>query len=418
MLAVAITQTRAVELIGSNSQRVSIAAINGPTNLTLAGDVDCLADIADQLTSEGVFNRRLDVEVPYHSPMMQPIMEPLREALEAIKPHDPTLALYSTVSGTRVNPGDRDNDYGARYWTKNVRQPVLFAAAIESLLADGYTHFIEVGPHPVLATSLTDCIRAAGKECRTLQTLRRNTPEVVALQRAIMAIHASGAALDWQRLNGNGRFIPLPNYPWQRERYWLENPRAVQDRIAPVEHPILGMQEAPGAPHYRNDFDHEPMNYLRDHVVTGMPVLPAAAYVEALLELASLHFESADHWTLRDLRIQSALLLNPDRATDFVTDYDPLTGNAVIRSLENGSLGFGQIHVQCRLADTHSQPSRLDSESTFSIEDWKQQLPGSQSVTALYENLASIGLTYGPAFQSVREIELIVGLAKSCRASS
>ncbi len=170
---------------------------------------------------------------------------------------------------------------------------MLFAAAIGSLLADGYTHFIEIGPHPVLATSLADCIRVSGKECRTLHTLRRNNPEVAAVERAIMAVHACGGTVDWRALNMRGRFIQLPNYPWQRERHWLENPRAVQDRIAPVDNPILGMQEAPGAPHYRNDFDHEPMAYLRDHVVTGMPVLPAAAYVEALLELASLHFAKA-----------------------------------------------------------------------------------------------------------------------------
>lgn len=402
MLAVAIAEQRALELISGVSDRVSIAAINGPTNITLAGDIDCLTDIAEQLTAEGIFNRKLEVEVPYHSPMMMPIMEPLREALREVTPREPTVALVSTVTGRRVE----GLAYGADYWPMNVRQPVLFAAAIESLLADGYTHFIEVGPHPVLSTSLADCIRASGKECRTLHTLRRNQPECKSLERALMAIHASGASINWHKLNGRGRFVTLPNYPWQRERYWLENPRAVQDRIAPVDHPILGMQEAPGAPHYRNDFDHEPMAYLRDHVVTGMPVLPAAAYVEALLELARLHFADAKRVSLRDLRIQSALLLNPERATDFVTDYDPLTGNAVIRSLENGTLGFGQVHVQCQIAQANTQVEPSAEDLKFDIDAWRQQLPHSQGVTQLYDGLASIGLTYGPAFQTVREIRV------------
>ena len=402
MLAVAITEQRAMDLIAPVSDRVSIAAINGPTNITLAGDIDCLSDIAQQLTSEGIFNRRLEVEVPYHSPMMAPIMGPLATVLQTISPAISQLPLYSTVTGQRVI----DVAYGADYWPQNVRQPVLFAAAIHSLLQDGYTHFIEVGPHPVLATSLADCIRVVGKECRTLHTLRRNNPELPAIERAIMSLHASGASIDWSKLNAGGRFILLPNYPWQRETYWLENPRAVQDRIAPVDHPILGMQEAPGAPHYRNDFDHEPMAYLRDHVVTGMAVLPAAAYVEALLELSALHFEQAQHWSLRDLRIQSALLLNPERATDFVTDYDPLTGNAVIRSLENGTLGFGQIHVQCQLARASAALEAARETLQVDLAEWKQQLPELQSVAQLYENLASIGLTYGPAFQTVTEIRV------------
>ncbi len=144
MLAVAVPEQRALELISHASDRVSIAAINGPTNITLAGDIDCLADIAEQLTSEGIFNRRLEVEVPYHSPMMAPIMEPLRDALRDIRPSEPNIPLYSTVTGARVS----GIAYDAEYWPMNVRQPVLFAAAIQSLLADGYTHFIEVGPHP------------------------------------------------------------------------------------------------------------------------------------------------------------------------------------------------------------------------------------------------------------------------------
>ncbi len=89
MLAAAITEQRATELIAPMSERVSIAAINGPTNVTLAGDIDCLADIAEQLTVEGVFNRRLEVEVPYHSPMMAPIMGSLQSALQAIRPNKP-----------------------------------------------------------------------------------------------------------------------------------------------------------------------------------------------------------------------------------------------------------------------------------------------------------------------------------------
>ncbi len=145
-------------------------------------------------------------------------------------------------------------------------------------------------------------------------------------------------------------------------------------------------------------------------------MLPAAAYVEALLELSQLHYPQAPLCGLRDLRIQSALLLNPERATDFVTDFDPLTGNAVIRSLENGTLGFGQIHVQCQLADVSQLTLPPDDELKFDIDHWRAELPDPQSVAQLYENLADIGLTYGPAFQTVREIRVNAQAGKVCRA--
>ncbi|MCG7860387.1 hypothetical protein MD537_25625, partial [Flavihumibacter sediminis] len=96
-------------------------------------------------------------------------------------------------------------------------------------------------------------------ECKTLYTLRRKTPEVSNIHRAIMEAFASGCSLDWSVHHRHTELIQLPNYPWQREKHWLENERAVQDRINPIVHPILGTQEAPATPVWRNDFDHEPL---------------------------------------------------------------------------------------------------------------------------------------------------------------
>lgn len=395
MLAAGVSKQQALELIDFCKDKVSIAAVNGPANVTLAGDRDCLATIAEKLTAAGQFNRALEVEVPYHSPMMDPLMEPLATALAGINPELPTLPLYSTVSGTRVE----DIQYGAQYWPQNIRQPVEFSDAIQSLLRDGYSIFLEVGPHPVLSSALRDCIRAAGKDCRNVATLRRNSPETDLLRRALMNTYVAGADLDWAIHNGNGRWIELPNYPWQREVYWLENPRAMQDRISAITHPILGTQEAPGVPAWRNDFDYESMSYLRDHVVSGLPILPAAGYIEALLEMASIQFPEAPGLALRNLIIQAPLILAADRGLDFVTSLDTATRQATIRSLENGRLGTGQIHMTGKLA---ALPLAVPGQMDLAL--LQAGFHDQEDITTFYRNLRQQGLAYGPAFQTVREL--------------
>ena len=397
MMAVGLSKDQANEIIARKGDRVSIAAVNGPTNITLAGDSDQISDIATELNAAGIFHKKLEVEVPYHSPMMDPIMSDLHDALANVRPNLPTLPLYSTVTGQRVH----DIAYGADYWPKNVRQSVEFAAAIQSLLEEGYNIFVEVGPHPVLSSSLRDCVKAAGKESRLSFTLRRNHPEVVCMHKAIMGVYASGADLDWSVHNGHGNFIQLPNYAWQREKFWLENDRAVQDRIAPIHHPMLGMQEAPGTPVWRNDFDHEPMTYLRDHVVTGMPILPAAGYVESLLELAEIHFPEHVGLAVRDLDIRAPMIITAERGLDCVTSYDPFTHAATIRGLENGKLGTGQIHIVAKIAGIEKHlPVQHDLNAL-------QTLCGnSQEIAAFYTSLDQMGLSYGPAFQTVRELRL------------
>ena len=324
-------------------------------------------------------------------------MQPLSDALATVQPRLPALPLYSTVTGQRVE----GISFGADYWPLNVRQSVEFAPAIETLLADGFNTFLEIGPHPVLANSIKDCAKVAGKESRSLYTLRRNQPERRNLHRAIMGLFAEGCQLDWRCHHPHGKLVSIGNYPWQREKYWLENERGIQDRIATIEYPILGIQEAPGTPVWRNDFDHEPVNYLRDHVVTGMPVLPGAAYIESLLELSSIQFPDAKCLLVRNLSIQAPMVILAERGLDSVTSYEPATQLATIRSLENGRLGGGQVHITANIAGLTTCSTRYEN-----LQALRQSFTNQQDVTSFYRGLDQMGLSYGPAFQTVRELRL------------
>lgn len=395
MLAVGLGSDQVSEKLARYGGSVSIAAINGPTNVTIAGDSSAIHQIASELTSQSIFNKLLEVEVPYHSPLMDPILRELEESLSGIQTHSPTIPLYSTVYGTQVTQAD----YGADYWPKNVRQAVDFRGAISSILNDGFNVFLEIGPHPVLATSINDCAKETGNECRSLFTLRRNQPEKTRILLSIMSVFANGCDIDWNAHSVTGTFQTLPNYPWQGEEYWMENDRARQERIGEVKYPMLGIQEAPAVPSYRNDFDHEPVAYLRDHVVTGLPILPAAAYVEILLELVSIQQPESAAYVLRDFQILAPMIITAERGLDCVTTYEPATQSATIRSLENGRLGPGQTHVTAKTVSL----SHFKTESV-NVTETLVGLPISVATEDFYRNLDSIGLTYGPAFQTVREI--------------
>ncbi len=397
MLAVGLGKEQALERIAPCSDRVSVAAVNSPSSVTLAGDAQALEQLANVFTEEGIFNRQLTVEVPYHSPMMDPILQPMIEAMAQIRPQYPQVDLYSTVTGARVE----GISYDAEYWTLNTRQSVEFAAAIFSLLEDGYNTFLEVGPHPVLANSIRDCIRSSDKDCRTIFTLNRKMPELASLHRAIASVYTSGCEINWSIHNGQGHWITLPNYPWQRERLWVENDRAAQDRLAVMSAPILGLQEAPATPAWRNDFEHESVKYLKDHVITGVPILPAAAYIEALLELLMSKANSQAALILRNLKIFSPMLLSSDRALDAVTTYDPFTQSATIRSLTNGSLGEGQIHITANLAWAKTYiPKQQDLQALLAAAEHQVDIP------EFYQRLDRLNLSYGPAFQSIRAMQV------------
>ena len=395
MIAIGANLQKANEIVERFHGTISIAAVNGANNITLAGETASIEQVAIELTNAGLFNKMLEVEVPYHGPAMDPLMEPLRQALSSVSPCKPSIPLYSTVTGKRVD----EVDFGADYWPMNIRQPVEFVEAMHSILNDGYCLFVEIGPHPVLATSIKECTTQSGKDCRQLYTLRRKNTEMASITRAVMECYAYGGGLDWGRIVPRANIVKLPNYPWRREFLWLENDRAAQDRMNPIVNPILGTQEAPATFAFRNDFDHEIMNYLRDHKVMGLPILPAAGYVESFMELASILYPETTGLTLRNFEIFAPLIMKDDRGIDFVTTFEPISGMATSRSLDNGKMGTGTTHASATIAklETKTSPS-MDIKRLLSLTNVPIDTKG------FYKQLSNIGLQYGPAFQTVKEL--------------
>ena len=190
---------------------MSIAAINGPSTVTVAGDSDVLDDIARQLDELEIFNRLLNGKVPYHTHYMDTIKEELLKAFRELTPGAATIPLYSTVTGERLD-GYSD---GAAYWWQNTRATVLFEPAIRRMLDDGYTHFVELGPHPVLAASLFEIAAAHEAETVVLATQRRNEDDGRTLMNCVGALHCHGHPIAWDalypptRATGQTSFVPV-----------------------------------------------------------------------------------------------------------------------------------------------------------------------------------------------------------------
>ncbi|HEY4297124.1 MAG TPA: SDR family NAD(P)-dependent oxidoreductase [Paraburkholderia sp.] len=395
MLAVGLDRESVAALLQPFEGRVEIAAVNGPNTLTLSGETASIQALAGELAAREIFHRVLNVEVPYHSYLMDPILDELEASLCTIVACEPTVPLYSTVTGRRTE----GPSFGAGYWPQNVRQPVAFADAVQSLLDDGFATFVEIGPHPVLSSALRDCAKARAKEIRLVETLRRNEAERARLHRTVAQVFASGCEIDWTPLNGQGQTVALPNYPWQRERSWIETERAVHQRVGPTGRPLLGCEQYPAPDVWVNDLEHQGLAYLKDHIVSGTPIMPAAGYVETLLEIAALLHPDAPGWRVNDVEIRAPLVISSDRAIDYVSSYERSTCRVSIRSVESGKIGEGQLHLTGNVGSLQAAEVRH-----VDLESLKASLPVEQDPAVFYRELSRIGLQYGPHFQSVRAL--------------
>ena len=215
-VAAGLSSAEAYEVAAASDGRISVAAINGPTSTTLSGDPDSIVEQVDDWSAEGTFARLLNVEVAFHGPQMDPLAAELAESLAGLRPKPATIPMASTVSGEWVDGPSLD----PAYWARNLRETVQFAAATRTLADGGYDTFLEVGPHPSLVAAIQATLRDLGREGVVLGSIRRGGDGPIDLLQSLAALSSRGASVRWSAVNPSGRFVRLPSYPWQRERFW------------------------------------------------------------------------------------------------------------------------------------------------------------------------------------------------------
>ncbi|WP_438010602.1 SDR family NAD(P)-dependent oxidoreductase [Sorangium sp. So ce321] len=236
MALVELSEAEAEAAIAGHRDRLSVAVIMSPRGTVLAGDPAALNEVLEEVKGRGIFCRRVKIDVASHSPQMDPLLDELAAALSGIAPQRGSIPMVSTVTGQPTDGSDLD----AAYWARNLRAPVLFSGVIQRLLAEGFDVFAELSPHPVLLPAIeSGLLDARPGGVALLPSLRRETGELDVLLESLGALHVRGHAVDFRRLVPTGRSVPLPSYPWQRRRFWIDDATAGE--------PVAAQGDAPAA---------------------------------------------------------------------------------------------------------------------------------------------------------------------------
>ncbi|MFH8375550.1 amino acid adenylation domain-containing protein [Streptomyces cyaneofuscatus] len=400
MLAVSLTEDEAERRVRPYRDRVSIAAVNSPTSLTLAGEKEALGLLAEELRAEKLFAKFLTVQVPYHSVGMEQIKDELLTSLAPLEPRPAQLPLYLTGSEGVAEGGELD----AAYWWTNVRDRVRFRAAVDRLAGDGHQVFLEIGPHPVLGHAIRECLEAAGATGLTLPSIRRQEDESERFALSLASLHNLGADIDWDVLQPSGRPVTLPPHPFRRDRHWTEPPAVAQVRLGQVDHPLLGRRIDRTDPAWQARLDTESLPYLADHRIQDTVVFPAAGYIEMATQ-AALRLTGSTTAVLADIDLRKALFLpdGEDRTVEVSLSLEDAA--FTIASPATGDDGERTVHASgiVRTGQRRRTGAPLDAAAIRSRT--VRRLDGPDC----YAALAGLGYHYGPAFRAIEEVWIGAG---------
>jgi phthiocerol/phenolphthiocerol synthesis type-I polyketide synthase E len=215
---------------------VSLAATNAAGMSVVSGAAEAIVEIEERLLASGVNCRRLHTSHAFHSAMMDPILEAFTAEVRRVRLRPPTLPYISNVSGTWITPEEATDP---AYWARHLRRPVRFAQGIGALLQEPELVLLEVGPGHTLVELARRGIDRAGKQVAlpSLRHPRAPQPDIAFLLATVGKLWLAGVAIDWSAFYAHERRrrVPLPAYPFERQRYWVEpKPRSTADRAAAV----------------------------------------------------------------------------------------------------------------------------------------------------------------------------------------
>ncbi|KAM7216745.1 hypothetical protein V8F06_007855 [Rhypophila decipiens] len=433
--------------------KAAIACQNSPKSVTLSGDDAAITELAEMLSKDDVFNRRLLVDTAYHSHHMEAAAAEYRAGLGDMEQRPGSnVKMFSSVTGS-LKTGQFDGDY----WVSNLVGRVRFCDALQALCrhhdqtstsAQPHRVFIEVGPHSALA----------GPSRQSISDVPGPIPYsyTSALVRGIPALHSAlsmagtlfsrGYTIDMSTLSNLSGLsssppsvIPnLPSYAWDHsKRHWHESRLSRDYRLRKhAYHDLLGLrmtETTPLRPVWRHMIGVEGLPWLRDHVVDGLIIFPGAGYMCMALQAAEqlMLDRGAERTDISRMRLQNVAFLKglviPDSRARVEAQLvlDPIDGE----SKHSDTVGFsfsvtayspeddqwtehsrGSVLVDVTVTSP-SQSKGFASQATTTYAEATAPLSSSTLEhiipEELYRSLRRGGNVYGPTFSGIQEFQVV-----------
>lgn len=379
---------------------VSIAAINGPTNVVVSGADAVLSDVLETLAQQGIKSRKLAVSHAFHSPLMDSILDEFERTAASIVFSDPQIGLMSNVTGALAVRGQVTN---ARYWRDHIRQPVRFADSIINLHKSGCDVFLEVGPNPTLSSMGSQCLPDGTGTW--LPSLRQGGSDLQTMLHSLARLYSSGADVDWESFHRDQprKKIVLPTYPFQRDRFWIKANHQARNRSinrTKDGNPFPGDRlDAAGIQQtiFELQLGLDEAEFLEDHRIHGRLILPSPVAMEMMLSAAQAHFGQVDV-VLNNFIIHEALIIPEQGSCHLQTVITPEPESATVQVYHRRHTKWYLIaSAEIQIGGT----TTMEAENLAAI---KTRLRESLTVDACYEGLSRLGLDLGSRFRGVSEI--------------
>ena len=447
MIAVGCSEAQLQSILESVAiGKVVVAAVNGPRSLTVSGDEEAILDLQRIVEEKGIFNRKLRVDMAYHSHHMELIAERYLSLLHDISPAEVSgVEFYSTVTGARIT----SLQLQPAYWVANLVSQVKFSEGLISMCgkSNNISTIIEVGPHAALEGPIRQTLKEHSKSYHAINytsCLRRNTDANDTSMQLAAYLCMRGYPVNFAAVNNplgtkkSRTLTDMPPYRWQHDqKYWHES-RLTQNHLfkAMPRHDLLGLLADDinsSDAEWRNILRLSEVPWIEQHRVQSSCVFPFAAYVtmamEAMRQRALSRNVPYDCFILRDIAVDRPMAIESSANVEIRTTLRPHTqtdsrSTGAWEELrvsswtkENGWLEHCRCLISVKqtneenpvdnLRQLHDDRRWIASEKSLISQSGCTEI----DITAMYSALDAVGFTFGERYRGMKHCEASPGHA-------
>ena len=350
------------------------------------------------------------LQLALHNGELNRMLDEFETAARGVKFQLPSVPFVSGITGQVLAEGEIPD---ASYWRLHVLQGMRFEEGIETLAALGYDHFLEVGPSSRF--SETGLLRDPGTKATRLSSLESDRGGWQTMLASLASLYVCGASVDWKAFDEPYQplKVPLPAYPFERERCWEDPPNASgpQKAAKPV-HALLGERVSSALPmaQFQSKIGIDTLRYLNDHKVQGSVVFPASAYLE-MARAASTELFGAGPQVLSNVAFQEALILPASGTRTLQLVVSPASSGSASFQIYSSNANLNGSHENAAWTLHASGDMRMEvtdfvrcAEEQYSLDEIRARCTRRKTAAELYGSLRNAGLEYGPSFQGVQQL--------------
>lgn len=407
--------------------RAVAACENSPSSTTVSGDAEAIDELSGTMTSKQIFNRKLLVDVAYHSPHMKLIAELYHSMIADVELTEASgdVEFFSSLRSRKVNA----EELGPQYWVENLTNPVRFTTALQALCKESEPDIlIEIGPHAALKGPVMQTLKTLGppgtKAPVYIPTLVRGRDATeTTLELAGQLFVRGYEGIDFFNINHNRLEIEKPDiipflytYPWSRQRCWYESRITRQHRLKPfARHDLIGTLadwSSELEPTWRNFIRLEELPWLREYRIQDRSVFPASAFISMVVEAASqraaLRGFEAVSFDIHDIVIREQLFLADDEPVEILLSFRPHGASKFNRddfhiSTFHSKRGWlAHCHGLVEAKSPRSATASPIRSATHRLEGNGLTMPAA----GFYFNLGSGGISYPHTFWNLVSVKM------------